>query len=188
MLVGAQIVPLVGAPLRRHVEQSQHQLLKCRVEIDQTFEGRTIDFGEFIDVVFEIRRALVGRRQRIEVHLPPASVFGETHLVHRRFRVAPLCSAAALYRHGERQHAVGRGNEAAVAVGLLHIVVATLFDHRGAVEELGVIMNGPQIGRRKEVDHENRWRNRSRHRRGGAEKQPPPLSTGRSCGGRMGRN
>lgn len=143
---GVEIVAVVDVEVGTEVEQAEDGVLQLGVEVDQPSLLAAIDGRKLVGIVGEIGTAVVGRDEGVPMEVAPSAVVGQADVAHRRFGVAALVFRPTFNGNREGLDAARGGDQAAVAVGLLDIVVAALFDQRIGAEEFGVILNGPEIG------------------------------------------
>ena len=75
------------------------------------------------------------------MEVAPLAVVGDAYVAH-----GALCAVVAFDGHGERLHAVSRGYQAAVAVGLLREVVATFHYRMSVAVKLLHPLHGWEVG------------------------------------------
>lgn len=105
--------------LRFQPDERADQAAQGFVEVGQELVLLFVEGAEVVLVVFEERGMVVGRFQSIPVQVAPVAVVGDADVLHGALQRVRLDDG-----HRERQRAVRRGNGAAVAVGLLQVVVA----------------------------------------------------------------
>ena len=106
------------------VDETAHQLEELKVEVEEELEPALIERTEVIGIVEEEGGAGVGRHEGVPMKMTPVAVFADAHVAHEGFL---LC--AFLGRDGERLDARGAHDAAAVAVGLLQVMVVLLNAH-----------------------------------------------------------
>ena len=139
----------IDAEVGVEIEQVEYQLLKRCVEIDQEGAGLAVNLLEVVSVEFEIGAVLIGRNERMPMEGAPAAVVGDADVAHRCFGRATFAFGASLDGDGEGERAVARCDDAAVAVGLLDVVVAMFLDDGGTAVQFGEVEDGRKIGRCK---------------------------------------
>lgn len=126
-------------------EPMANQLLEGRVKVDEVGEVLTVDGQKVVGHIFKKRAVLITTFQGVPVQVAPVAVVAQPDVACRHF-------AFAFVHDGQRQGqlTIGAGYEAAVAIGLLDIVVVAVQNDVGRTIELGEVFNGWQIGRRKD--------------------------------------
>lgn len=123
-----------------HVEQLAHGVHDVEVEVEKEGVSFLEERSQVVGIKLEEGCLAVGRHQRVPVQMSPVAMVRDTNIAHGAFR-----AVVSFYGHGERLRTVGRGNDTAVAVGLLHKVVVLLNDARHAMQLL-VPLNGAEVG------------------------------------------
>lgn len=126
--------------LRPHVEQLAHGVHDVEVEVEEEGVPFLKKGSQIVGIKLEEGCLAVCRHQRVPVQMSPVAMVRDTNIAHGAFR-----AVVSFYGHGERLRSIGRGNDAAVAVGLLHKVVVLLNDARHAMQLL-VPLNGAEVG------------------------------------------
>lgn len=133
------------------IQQFAHLRHNGAVEFHEAIEALLIERAKLIGVIKEIRTLLVGANQGIPMQVPPIAMLTDAHLSR-----CGLCHASVLHWHGERQPTIRPFNDAAVAIGLLHVMVVVLHHHVGRGIELCEILNIWPVGRSEDDGiHEN---------------------------------
>lgn len=133
------------------IQQFAHLRHDGTIEFHEAIEALLIERAKLIGVIEEIRTLLIGTDQGIPMQMPPIAVLTDAHLAR-----CGLCHASVLHRHGERQRPIWPFNDAAVAIGLLHVMVVVLHHHVGRGIELCEILNIWPVGRSEDDGiHEN---------------------------------
>ena len=102
-------------------DEAAHQLGQLPVEIVEELNLLLVKGAEVILVVLEEGGMAVGRLEGVPVLVAPVAVVADADVAHQA-----LAFGALLGGDGECQRAIGVGNEAPVAVGLLGVAVASL--------------------------------------------------------------
>ena len=123
-----------------HVKQLAHGVHDVEVEVEEEGVSFLEERSQVVGIKLEEGRLAVGRHQSVPVQMSPVAVVRDTNVAHSTFR-----AIVSLNGHGERLRTVGRCNDAAVAIGLLHKVVVLLNDARHAMQLL-VPLNGAEVG------------------------------------------
>lgn len=123
-------------------QQTAYCLPQGLVEIHQKGVGPFVEGQNVIGIIFEERAILVGACQCCAVAVAPVAVSADADVARGGAR-----GGIVLYGDGERQRTVGSRNDAAVAVGLFHIVLAAFLPDAGGGIEFGIVVYGAQIGR-----------------------------------------
>lgn len=123
-----------------HVEQLAHGVHDVEVEVEEEGVSFLEERSQVVGIKLEEGCLAVGRHQRVPVQMSPVAVVRDTNVAHGAFR-----AVVSFYGHGERLRTVGRGNDAAVAVGLLHKMIVLLDDARHTMQLL-VPLNGAEVG------------------------------------------
>jgi hypothetical protein len=123
-----------------HVEQLAHGVHDVEVEVEEKGVSFLEKGSQVVGIKLEEGCLAVGRHQGVPVQMSPVAVVRDTNIAHGAFR-----AVVSFYGHGERLRTVGRGYDAAVAIGLLHKVVVLLNDARHAMQLL-VPLNGAEVG------------------------------------------
>ena len=123
-----------------HVEQLAHGVHDVEVEVEEKGVMFLEERSQVVGIKLEEGCLAVGRHQRVPVQMSPVAMVRDTNIAHGAFR-----AVVSFYGHGERLRTVGRGNDTAVAVGLLHKVVVLLDDARHTMQLL-VPLNGAEVG------------------------------------------
>lgn len=123
-----------------HIEQLAHGVHDVEVEVEEKGVPFLEERSQVVGIKLEEGRLSIGRHQRVPVQMSPVAVVRDTNIAHEAFR-----AIVSFYGHGERLRTVGRGNDAAVAIGLLHKVVVLLNDARHAMQLL-VPLYGAEVG------------------------------------------
>ncbi len=129
------------ADIGAHVEQLAELGGYLHVEVEEKLPAALEERTQVVGVVHEERRLAVGRHDGVPVEVAPLAVVGDAYVAH-----GTLGAVVAFDRHGERLHAVSRGYQAAVAVGLLREVVATLHDDTLVAVKLLHPLHGREVG------------------------------------------
>ena len=121
----------------RKVDERAHQAAEGFVEVHQELVPMLVERAKLVFVVFEERRVIVGRFEGVPMQVAPVAVVGDADVPRGTFRRVGLHGG-----YSQCQRAVGRGNGAAVAVRLFHVVLVLL--HAGAVitVQFRVILHG----------------------------------------------
>ena len=142
--VGRGLV-VVGEPdAGLQVEQAADGVAQGFVEVEQIGVGPLQHGAQVVGVVFEVRAGVVGRDQCLPVQVAPVAVVAEPYVAH-----GGVGGVVALDGHGKGLPPVGRSDDAAVAVGLLHVVLPAVNVCLPAGVELAVVADGGEIGRRE---------------------------------------
>ena len=143
-LAGGEVgaVRRAATQVRLDVDEGAHQAAQRFVEVHEELVPLLVEGAEVVPVVLEERGVVVGRLQGVPVQVAPVAVVGDADVAHQALRRVGLHDG-----HGERQRPVGRGDGAAVAVGLLHVVVILLHHGAAAGHEVGVVLHRRQVGR-----------------------------------------
>ena len=149
-----------------HVEQLAHGVHDVEVEVEEKGVSFLEERSQIVGIKLEEGRLAVGRHQRVPVKVSPVAMVRDTNIAHGAFR-----AVVSFYGHGERLRTVGRGNDAAVAVGLLHKMVVLLNDARHAMQLL-VPLNGAEVGGAEKGRSPTRARSAA---------SPSPLERGVMC-------
>ena len=123
-----------------HVEQLAHGVHDVEVEVEEEGVSFLEERSQVVGIKLEEGCLAVCRHQRVPVQMSPVAMVRDTNIAHGAFR-----AVVSFYGHGERLRTVGRCNDAAVAVGLLHKMVVLLNDARHAMQFL-VPLNGAKVG------------------------------------------
>ena len=123
-----------------NVEQLADQLLERLVEINEEIVFPLEEGGEIVGIILEEGAHVVGRDQGVPMEMPPIAVIGDPYVAGEA-----LQRLAFLDRDGERQGAVGGGDDAAVAISLLREILAGLQADRVVAQEFGVILYRSEI-------------------------------------------
>ena len=129
------------ADIRTHVEQLAELGGYLHVEVEEKLPAALEERTQVVGVVHEERRLAVGRHDGVPMEVAPLAVVGDAYVAH-----GTLGAVVAFDGHGERLHAVSRGYQAAVAVGLLCEVVATLHYRMSVAVELLHPLHGWEVG------------------------------------------
>lgn len=123
-----------------HVEQLAHGVHDVEVQVEEEGVSFLEERSQVVGIKLEEGCLAVGRHQGVPVQMSPVAVVRDTNIAHGALR-----AVVSLDGHGERLRTVGRCNDAAVAVGLLHKMVVLLNDARHAMQLL-VPLNGAEVG------------------------------------------
>ena len=101
------------------------------VEVEEILPATLFKEGSYVvGIILEERGLAICRHESLPVEVTPVAVVGDAYVAHGTFH-----AVITLYRHGEGLRTIGRGNDATVAVGLLHKVVVLLYDATVTVDE-----------------------------------------------------
>lgn len=149
--VGGLVVVFRENDFGAQIQQFAHLRHDSAVEFHEAIEALLIKRAKLIGVIEKIRTLLIGTDQGIPMQMPPIAVLTDAHLAR-----CGLYHAAVLHRHGERQRPIRPFNDAAVAIGLLHVMVVVFHHHIGRGIEFGEILNIWPVGRSEDNGiHEN---------------------------------
>ena len=124
-----------------YVEQAAHRFADGLVEVAQVLPAALEEGAQVVGVILEEGRLAVGRHQGVPVQMAPVAVVADAHVA----REQALPAVGALHGHCERLQAVGRGYYASVAVGLLTVGVAALYEHAVVAAQLLVPLHGAEV-------------------------------------------
>lgn len=137
----------VDADVGVKIEEMEDERQKVSVEIYEIPIGTTIDGFEIVGIIAEEGTAVVGRDDGLPMLMAPVAMIADANVAHGGAR----CPCRfRLYGNGEWERTIIGGYDAAIAIGLLHIMVRPLFYDGEAAIELRKILYGRQIGRSKE--------------------------------------
>ena len=112
-----------------------------KIEVEEVgpplLEERTNIIGQEL----EERAFTVGRQQGIPMQMPPVAMVADANIFH-----LALGTLIALYGHGEGLQSVCRGNDTAVAVGLLDKMVVLLQQTAPRAVQFLVPLHGTEVG------------------------------------------
>ena len=137
----------VDADVRVKVEQMENQRLEIGIEIHKIAIGTAIDGFEIIGIIGEEGTAVVGRDDGLPMLVAPVAMIADADVAHGGVRCP--CRLRH-YGNGERERTIVGGNDAAIAIGLLHIMVRPLFHNGESTIEFCKILYGRQISRSEE--------------------------------------
>ena len=138
--LGAGVVRRGVAHRGLDVHQLADLLPDGLVEVDQILVLLLEEGTDVVGVVLEEGAFAVGALQGVPVDPPPLVVVADA-------QVAGLCLfGGVLHRHGQRLRPVGGGDDSPVAVGLLLVGVALLYQCGVSPIELLVPLDGAEIG------------------------------------------
>ena len=122
-------------------EEFNHQLVESAVQVGQQAEVRVKHAFEIVGVELKKRTALIRRDECVPMQVSPVPV-------GRDLNFADTAAPVFVSHHGdgERKHSLRRGDAAAIAVGLLHIVLVDVHHGFAGCIESGVEVNGSKIG------------------------------------------
>ena len=123
------------------VEQLADQLLERLVEINEEIVFPLVEGREVVGIILEEGAHVIGRDQSVPMEMSPVAMIGNPYIAGEAFQ-----RLAFLDRDGERQGAVGGGDDAAVAISLLREILAGLQADRVVTQEFAVILYGTEIG------------------------------------------
>lgn len=126
-------------------EPPANQFLEGRVEVDEVSEVLTVYGQNVVGHILKKRTVFVAAFQGVPMQMAPVAVPAQPDVACRHFAFAFVHDGQC-----QSQRSVGAGNDAAVAVGLLDIMVVAVQNDVGRAIELGEIFDGWQIGRRKD--------------------------------------
>ena len=112
---------------RTHVEQGAYYGTNLHVEVEKEVVATIEERVKVVGIVFEERRLAISSLQRIPMELTPAPVVADAQVSYGT--AVEVDALRALDGHGECLRSVGCCNDAAVAEGLLGVVLARLYKH-----------------------------------------------------------
>lgn len=127
------------------VEQSAKRARRLEVEVEKPFPATGEKRADVVGIILEKRTFAISRHDGLPMNVPPVAVIADANILHGRVR--GRTSSGAFHRDAERKRPVGRGDDAAVAVGLLNEMFASV-DEAGAVSvELLIPLQRSEVGR-----------------------------------------
>ena len=127
------------------VYQRADQTAEGFVEVHQELVLPLVEGAEIVLVILEERRVVVGGLQGVPMQVAPVAVVGDADVAREAFQRVGLHGG-----DGEDQRAVRRGDGAAVAVGLLGVMVVLLHEDAVVRQQFDVVFHGSEIGGRKQ--------------------------------------
>lgn len=134
------------------MEQFFNQMPEGSVEIDQKGVPRLVDALEVVGIILEEWTVLVSRNEGVPMEMPPFPMFRNADVARGCFRCSFAAAAFAFDGDAQCEWSVGGSDDAAVAIGLLGIVIATFFDDAASGIEFGVIMYGGEVARCEQIN------------------------------------
>ncbi len=125
------------AYLRADVEKLYHLLSCLHVEIEEELVFLLVEGADVVLVILEERALAVGGKERIPVDVAPVGVVGDADVLHRQ-------GGVVVGGDGERERAVGGGDEHAVTIGLLDKALVALYQAFIVAVQLLVPLDGPK--------------------------------------------
>ena len=145
---GLHVRGVVDGFLRFEFKQIAHGMFESLVEINEKARCRLfVERPEVVGIVVEKGAVFVGAHNGVPVEAAPSAVVADSNIAGAWFQAVAMHNG---YAQSQRP-ALG-SNQAAVAIGLFHKVVAPFLHYVVAAKEFGVALHRSQIGRR-EQDH-----------------------------------
>lgn len=124
--------------LRANVQKLYHLLSNLHIEIEEEFVFLLIEGADVVLVIFKERALAVGGEERIPVDVAPVGVVGNADVFHRQ-------RCVVVRWDGERERAIGGGNNHTVAIGLLDKALMALYQALVVAVQLLIPLDGTEI-------------------------------------------
>ena len=138
---GGLFIAVGPANVGLQVYQLAHRVAKGFVEIIEERVFLFVERAQVVLVIVEVRAGPVSRLQGCPVQVPPPPVVGDTDVFHEAF------GRGRLFRgDGQGLRAFCRGDDAAVAVRLLGVMVMLFHIDMRVFVQFGVVLHWREVG------------------------------------------